>query len=157
MGTKKVVGIWMDHSIANLIDLETGKNYHNIEAVFDAEMKEEALQRSENIMNNKRQQMREEFYKEIGEETLKYDQVLLFGPTNAKVEMHNFLKDKPHYKNIQFEVQSADKMTDNEKVAFVKKLKKEGKMVYYKFNNNFVINLIDKAKVFLGGRDEKNN
>lgn len=35
--------------------------------------------------------------------------------------------------------------------------KKEGKMVYYKFNNNFVINLIDKTKGFLGGQDEKNN
>ena len=120
MGTKKAVGIWMDHSTANLIDLETGKNYHNIEAEFDAEMKEEALQRSENIMNNKRQQMHETFYKEIGEEVLKYENVLLFGPTNAKVEMHNFLKDKPQFKSIQFEVQSADKMTDNEKVAFVR-------------------------------------
>ena len=35
--------------------------------------------------------------------------------------------------------------------------KKEGKMVYYKFNNNFVINLIDKTKGFLEGQDEKNN
>lgn len=120
MATKKALGVWMDHSNANLIDLETGKNYHNIESDFDSETKEEALQRSENIMNNKRQQMHEEFYKEIGEEALKYEQVLLFGPTNAKVEMHNFLKDKPHYKNIQFEIQSADKMTDNEKVAFVR-------------------------------------
>lgn len=120
MGTKKAVGIWMDHSTANLIDWETDKIYHNIESDFDSEMKEEALQRSENIMNNKRQQMREEFYKEIGEEILKCEKVLLFGPTNAKVEMHNFLKDKPHYKNIQFEVQTADKMTDNEKIAFVR-------------------------------------
>ncbi|MFT6479867.1 MAG: stalled ribosome rescue protein Dom34, partial [Spirosomataceae bacterium] len=40
---------------------------------------------------NKRQQMNEAFYKEIADEILKYDHVLLFGPTNAKTELHNFL------------------------------------------------------------------
>lgn len=120
MENKKNIGIWMDHSNANLIDIQTGKSDYTIVSEFDFEMKEEALQRSENIMHNKRQQMNDAFYKEIGDEISKYDNVLLFGPTNAKSELHNYLNKDSKFKDIQIEVQSADKMTDNEKVAFVK-------------------------------------
>jgi stalled ribosome rescue protein Dom34 len=120
MEIKKNIGIWMDHSNANLIDLQTGKSDHTIVSEFDFETKEEALQRSENIMHNKRQQMNEAFYKEIGSELVNYKHVLLFGPTDAKTELNNYLKKDSKFKDIQIEVESADKMTDNEKVAFVK-------------------------------------
>ncbi len=64
--------------------------------------------------------MHEAYYKEISDEILKYDQVLLFGPTNAKSELHNFLNKDLHFKNIKIDVESADKMTDHQKNAFVK-------------------------------------
>jgi stalled ribosome rescue protein Dom34 len=79
-------------------------------------------------MHNKRQQMHEAYYKEIASEILKYDHVLLFGPTNAKTELHNYLNEDLHFKNIQIDVEAADKMTNNEKDAFVK--------------NHFKINMI---------------
>ena len=120
MESRKKLGIWMDHSSANLIDLETGTNCCTIESEFTFETKEEALLRSENIMHNKRQQMHEAFYKEIGEKILAYEHVLLFGPTNAKTELYNFLQKKPHFSSIKMEVESADKMSDNEKNAFVR-------------------------------------
>lgn len=47
--------------------------------------------------------------------------MLLFGPTNAKTELHNFLNKDSHFKNVKVDVVSADKMTENEKNAFVKK------------------------------------
>jgi hypothetical protein len=36
-------------------------------------------------MHHKEHQLQEAFYKQIGVETLKYDAVLLFGQTNAKI------------------------------------------------------------------------
>ncbi|MBI3234993.1 MAG: hypothetical protein HYZ42_13320, partial [Bacteroidetes bacterium] len=57
--------------------------------------------------------------KEIATEILKYNHVLLFGPTDAKKELHNFLKKDSHFKEVKIDIQSADKMTDNEKDAFV--------------------------------------
>lgn len=87
MKTQKNLGIWMDHSIANLIDLDAKKNKTSITSKFSSETKEDALNRSESLMHNKRQQMNEKFYKKIASEILKYNQVLLFGPTNAKVEL----------------------------------------------------------------------
>jgi len=121
MKTQKQIGIWMDHSVANLIDTSLNTNKHNITSKFTDEVKEEALEKSESLMHNKRQQMNEAFYKEISEEILKYDAVLLFGPTDAKTELRNYLNKDQHFKNIKIDVASADKMTDNEKDAFVKK------------------------------------
>uniref|UniRef100_UPI00404A1362 hypothetical protein n=1 Tax=Flavobacterium sp. TaxID=239 RepID=UPI00404A1362 len=120
METQKNLGIWMDHATAHLIDLNSGKANHSIESNFTSEIKEEALTRSEKSMHNKRQQQHEAYYKEIGDEILNYNHVLLFGPTNAKTELKNYLNQDLHFMDIQIDVESADKMTDNEKEAFVK-------------------------------------
>ena len=115
------LGIWMDHSTANLIDINSKNECRSIVSKFTSETKEEALNRSESLMHNKRQQMHEAYYKEIADEIIKYNHVLLFGPTNAKVELHNYLNKDLHFKNIKIDIESSDNITDNEQVAFVKK------------------------------------
>ncbi len=120
METKKKIGIWLDHSTANFIDLKTEKNNSSIISSFNFNVKEEALSRSENLMHNKEQQMHDAYYKKIADEILNYDHVLLFGPTNAKTELYNFLDKDLHFKDKKIDIESADKMTDNEKNAFVK-------------------------------------
>lgn len=119
MKNKKNIGIWMDYTTAEIIDLnQTGSK--SIESDFTYETEKETLNRSESIMHNKEQQMNEAYYKELGDVILNYEHVLLFGPTNAKSELHNFLNKDLHFKDIQFDVETADKMTDNEKQAFVR-------------------------------------
>ena len=120
MKTNNNLGIWMDHSVANLIDLNSKKEFRSIVSKFTTETKEEALIRSESLMHNKRQQMNEQFYVNIGNEIIKYNHVLIFGPTNAKVELRNYLNKDLHFKNIKIDIESSDKITDNEQVAFVK-------------------------------------
>lgn len=121
MKTNKKLGICMDHLHAKLIDLESKDKCHTITSAFTFAAKEEALNRSEDLMHNKEQQMHEKYYKKIGAEILNYDHVLLFGPTKAKVELANFLNKDSHFKDMTIDVESADKMTDNEQNAFVKK------------------------------------
>lgn len=121
MEATKNLGIWMDHSEANLIDLVTESSNGSITSKFNSATKEEALHKSEKLMHNKEQHMHEAYYKEIGMEMLKYDHVLLFGPTQAKTELYNHLKKDLHFKDIKIDIESSDKMTDNEKHAFVKK------------------------------------
>lgn len=121
METKKNLGIWMDHSVAILINSKIRKNCHSISSKFTSEIKEEALNRSEKGMHNKRQQMHEAYYKEIADEILKYNHVLLFGPTNAKTELHNYLNKDLHFKDIKIDIESGDKMTENEEFEFVRK------------------------------------
>lgn len=118
--TTKNIGVWMDHSTANFITINSKKENHSITSDFNFQMKEEALSRSENLMHNKENQMQEGYYKELGEEIVKYDHVLLFGPTNAKTELYNYLNKDLHFKDIQIDVEPAEQMTDNEKSAFVR-------------------------------------
>ncbi|QCE40459.1 hypothetical protein [Psychroserpens sp. NJDZ02] len=121
MKTEKNLGIWMDHSSANLIDLNTKKESQTIDSKFNFDTKEEALSKSESLMHNKRQQMNDAYYKEIANAILNYNNVLLFGPTNAKTELYNVLRKDLHFKDVKIDVAPADKMTNHEKSAFVKK------------------------------------
>jgi stalled ribosome rescue protein Dom34 len=114
------LGIWMDHSTANLMAYNDLINGHTIELAFTYSNKMAALHHSESGMHHKEQQLQEAYYKQIGAEILKYDSVLLFGPTKAKNELHNYLKKDQHFNEIQFEIQNVDRMTKNEQRAFVK-------------------------------------
>lgn len=116
----KDIGVWMDHSSADFIDLYEQKNNHTITSKFTNNVKQDALNRNENLMHNKENQLHEAYYKNIAEALLKYDRVLLFGPTQAKVELHNYLNKDSHFKDIKIDIETADKMTTNEKHAFVK-------------------------------------
>ncbi len=119
MKTTKNIGIWMDHSTANFINLDKEKNNFTIHSNFSFNDKEAALKRSESLMHSKENHLHETFYKEIGHEILKYNHILIFGPTQAKTELLNYLKKDLHFKDIQIDTKSADKMTENEKYAFV--------------------------------------
>jgi len=120
MKTQNNLGIWLDHATAHFIDIQNNSD-RVVDSAFTFDTKGEALSRCENLMHNKRQQMHEAFYKEIAQGILKYDHVLLFGPTNAKAELHNYLNADLHFKGIKIETATADNMSDNEKIAFVRK------------------------------------
>lgn len=121
MTTTKKLGIWMDHASAHLMEFSDNKIEHKtIASKFTHAEKEASLAHSENVMHNKEQHQQSEFYKALGEEIRKYDEIVLFGPTDAKAELHNLLKDDHHFEKINIEVKSAGKMSDNERHAFVK-------------------------------------
>lgn len=111
----------MDHSSAHFIEFPNNSTEHRIiESAFTKENKQDALTRGEHLMHNKEQQKQSEYYKEIGEVIKNYNEVLLFGPTDARLELFNTLKANHHFENIKIEVQSADKMSDIEQHDFVK-------------------------------------
>jgi len=117
----KNLGIWLDHSVAHLIDLDAPIQRTLITSQFTHHTREEVLHKGENHMHHKEQQMHEAYYKELSHVILKYDHVLLFGPTDAKKELHNYVNEDLHFKEITFDVESADKMTDREEMAYVRK------------------------------------
>ena len=59
-------------------------------------------------------------YKAIGDVIKNFNEVIVFGPTDAKVELVNFLKQDHHFDNIKIEVKNSDKMTEHQEFAFVK-------------------------------------
>lgn len=120
MSNEKQLGIWMDHASAEFIHFDKDSEINTIDSNFTYIAKEATLSRSENIMHNKEQQMNAAYYKKIADKILNYDHVLLFGPTDAKTELHNSFSDDLHFKDIKIDVEPADKMTDNEKHAYVR-------------------------------------
>lgn len=121
MTTKKKLGIWMDHSDACLISLNNkSSEIKTISNPFNHAEKEEALSRSENLMHNKNQQQQAAYYKDLADTIVSYDEVILFGPTNAKTELMNIMQSDLRFEKIKFDVVPSDKMTDNQKKAFVK-------------------------------------
>lgn len=121
MDTLKQAGIWMDHSKAHVIEFNNSQaDPKIIETTFTHQEKEQSLSKSEKIMHNKEQQKQGEYYKKIGEIIMRYDEVVLFGPTDAKLELFNLIKEDQQFSKIKIEVQQADKMTENQEQAFVK-------------------------------------
>ena len=116
----KCLGIWMDHASANLIDCTDPVETKTIESAFTQKVKEDVLDKGEKATHNKAQQLLSAFYKKLGEAIKKYEEVILFGPTNAKVELFNSLRTDLHFAKIKIEIKQADKMTENQQHAFVR-------------------------------------
>lgn len=121
MKSAKKIGIWMDHSIAYLLEYSSNPlEIKTIETKFTSNKKMEALSKSESLMHNKEQQQQSSYYKELCKTIKDYDHVLLFGPTNAKVELFAVLREDHHLANIKIEIKETDQMTENQKETFVK-------------------------------------
>jgi len=121
MSTAKQLGIWMDHSNAHLMEFTTDPIKTSIiESKFTHEDKVQSLGKSEHLMHNKEQHQQSEYYKNLGAIIKKYEDVILFGPTTAKVELFNFLRADHNFEKINIEVKQTDKMTENQEHAFIK-------------------------------------
>ena len=121
MKKPKRLGICMDNSDAHLMVFNTDIiELNTIESTFTHQVKEDTLQKSEHLMHNKEQQHQSAYYKELSEIIKEYDEVILFGPTNAKAELLNILSADHHFDNIKIEVEQTDKLTENQQHAYVK-------------------------------------
>jgi hypothetical protein len=121
MTTAKNLGIWMDHSQAHLIEFTTDPVTTTvIESKFTHQEKEHSIGKSENLMHHKEQHLQSEYYKKLGAVIKNYEEVILFGPTDAKAELLNLLKKDHLYTKIKINLQDTDKMTENQQHAFVK-------------------------------------
>ena len=114
------LGIWMDHAGANLMECADVIETNTLEAASAGQLKEETRGKGEKLMHNKEQQHEGVYYKKLGEAIKNYTEVILFGPTSAKVELFNTLRADLHFEKIKIEVMQTDKMTENQQHAFVR-------------------------------------
>jgi stalled ribosome rescue protein Dom34 len=117
---KKQIGIWMDHSFAFIITLENNKVVENIVELEIPQLETDYDSgNNEKLKNNKSQQFQVNYYKKLIDWIKNYQEVILFGPTDAKKELLNMLKDEHFFKNIHIEIQDSDKMTSMQMHDFV--------------------------------------
>ena len=121
MKSRKRLGIWMDNAHAHL------KEYHRevveIANVDSDEIEKPAkshLVKGVSSLHNMEQPLQTEFYKSIAREILEFNDVLLFGPAEAKTELFNLLKDDQLYANIKFNIQNSGPLSDKQERAVIK-------------------------------------
>ncbi len=121
MTIAKNLGIWMDHSSAHLMEFTADPiETKIISSEFTHQKKEFSLSKSENLMHNMEQHQQSEYYKNLGEAIKNYEEVILFGPTDAKVELFNVLRADHRFEKTKIEIKQTDKMTENQQHAFVR-------------------------------------
>ena len=121
MTASKKLGIWMDHSFAHLMEF-TSKHFEieTIESKLTNQQKNISLAEYESLIKSKEKKQLSDYYKKIGETIKNYKRVILFGPSNAKVELFDFLSEDERFLKIKFEIKNTDKMTANQQHTFVK-------------------------------------
>lgn len=120
MNDLKKIGIWMDHASANVMEIidnyiitktvrsETGTDRNSI-----------IVGKDKTHQQIKTQLQLSDFYKSLAEILLKYDEILLFGPTDAKTELFNLLRKEKQFDKKIISVKTTDNMTDKQQDAFV--------------------------------------
>lgn len=118
----KQLGIYMDHAHAFLMELENGmiisRNIVSGWKELAADDLPEKHFMGFNCSEKKQLQMR--YFAEISYIIRHYQQVVLFGPTDAKNEMNNLLADNHLFKDIKVELVNTDKLSDKEMHTFMK-------------------------------------
>ena len=120
MKKTKKLGIWMDHSIAHIIEYKNNSISSKTIASDSSQGEKENIGKDESLRQNTEQDQLSEFFKKLSTVIIDYQEVLLFGPTNAKTELHNLLKEDSHFKSIKIEVETTDNLTENQIQAYVK-------------------------------------
>lgn len=117
----KKLGIWMDHSNAHLMEFTTEPiTTKIITSKFTHQEKEHSLSKGEKLMHHTERHQQSAYYKKLGDAILDYEDVIIFGPTEAKKELLNLLRADRHFEKIRIEIEEADKMTQNQQHAFVR-------------------------------------
>ena len=121
MKSKKQLGIWMDHSVAYLMVFTNGSiETNSIESPSEHLADPQVVYKDESHTLNKEQRQLSSYYRQLSDAILGYDEVVLFGPTDAKNELLNLLKVNHLFDEMKIEVKPADSMSEIQRQAFVK-------------------------------------
>jgi hypothetical protein len=115
------LGIWMDHSNAYLMELTNDiivtKRIVSDLTSHDAEFN---FYKGEKLIHKKEQHLQLSYYKKLSNVIKKYKDVVLFGPTDAKNELLNLIRNDHLFEGIKIETINSDKMTEEQMHTFIR-------------------------------------
>ncbi|MEP7093861.1 MAG: hypothetical protein ABI793_07365 [Flavobacterium sp.] len=103
----KKLGVRIDNISADLIEFSTNK-IKNIASTFTNCEKEKT-------MPDKQQHQTLKYYNELAVEIEKHDSVVLFGSSDTKSQLYNFLKADHRYDHVLIEVMHSKGINENYK------------------------------------------
>jgi hypothetical protein len=130
---KKQVGIWLDTDKAVLVNLSpNGEEVKTIESMIESRLsvpgEKKAYHRlgamflnsSKHHINKRKQQMNQ-YFNNIIKSVDGASNIFIFGPSITKIELEKEMKKHHEFWNKEIQISSADKMTQRQTIAFVKK------------------------------------
>ena len=114
------LGVWMDHSNAYLMEFANDIIVQRVVSELTIHETEFNFYKGEKLIHKKEQHLQLSYYKKIGDIIKKYQDVVLFGPTDAKNELLNKIKTDHLFEGIKIEVKNSDKMTEDQMKTFVR-------------------------------------
>jgi hypothetical protein len=128
----KKVGIWIDQKAANVISIDENQEqtqtiYSEIESRerFPGEGKQFGRFGDQYLVKEKKQtnqfnQQLKKYLSSVVDAVKDSDEILVFGPAQTKKELEKLMLEKPDLTSKLNAVISAEQMTDNQKVAYVR-------------------------------------
>ena len=114
-------GICMDHSFARIMEFSTlPMVIKTIQSKFTQEEKRLSLAISENFMHKKKLLHQTEYFKQLAEIIKKYEEVIIFGQTNAKFELLDVLVTDHLFDKIRIDLIITDYLSENQQNSFVR-------------------------------------
>ncbi len=114
----KKLGIWMCNSSINLVEYTNQfaedllKQQSNESIVLESDIA---------TMQNEAFHAQTESFKKLGTTIEKYNEVILFGPVDAKLEFLRFLQADARFSNIKIDVHQTTIMSEGQQQHFVEK------------------------------------
>ncbi|HRD37202.1 MAG TPA: hypothetical protein PLC65_01110 [Bacteroidia bacterium] len=132
MESKSRIAVWMNYEKAEFITheplnehLQTIYSEHDIMPREDGQGADGTRWGSHNSSNEYHKNQKEaeqlkRYYNTLEKLLADYDEILLFGPTKAKEEFKNILAEVKPFATKSIYIESADNMTENQKIAFAR-------------------------------------
>jgi len=122
MNTKKQLGIYIDFSNAYLMEL-INKMIVSRSIEFEYPKVGDEINSNHKTVD-KKHHLQSAYYLELSEIIRNYNQVVLFGPNDAKNELFNLLEFDHNFDMIKIKNVNTDKMNENQIHDFVKEFYK---------------------------------
>lgn len=121
MDKKRRLGIWMCQSRIHLMEYNNEEPIDMTQLPIDEsqEMNTAIPEISYNAIRAEENNRKLEEYKKLAEQISKYDEIVLFGPVDAKKEFQNYLETSPIASMPQLTVQQTENLTEAQQVAYV--------------------------------------
>ena len=127
---KDQIGIWMDYSHAKFIQvngvtkiIESGVTTHERipgESSNGSRLGNNRSTNNESNKHNKEINETHAYFNEVYDALKSYSEIILFGPTTAPQEFHNYITSKKNNTEGKIIVKKSDYLTDNQLVEFVR-------------------------------------
>ena len=112
------IGIWMDHSVAYVMEFNTNPfEIQIIECDFTADKTKKNTKSKKE--KNSAIRTKYQYYKQIGNVIINYDKIILFGPSEAKIDFFDTLSEDDRFYKLKIEIKETDKMNVKQQHAFI--------------------------------------